>query len=593
MSKINVNNPNEIKKEIKSMTGAQIFLECLKEEGVEEIFGYPGGVILHIYNEIYSCKEIKHYLVRHEQAALHAAEGYARVTGKPGVALVTSGPGACNAITGIANAYYDGYPIVVFTGQVSSELIGNDAFQEADIVGITRSCCKHNYLVKDVKDLPRVIKEAFHIATTGKPGPVVVDMPKDILVNSTEFIYPKKVHLPGYNPNYNGHPLQIAKALNLLSQAERPVIMCGGGVIASEASEELLKLAKTLNIPVVNTLMGTGGFPQTDELSLGMVGMHGNYWANLAVSNCDVLFAVGARFSDRVTGKISKFCSDAKVIHVDIDPCSISKNVAVDIPIVGDAKRIIADMLNIINPEEIEKKASCKALWMEQINDWRQKRVKPFVVSKKINPQTAIEQIYEQTKSKDPIIATEVGQHQMWTALLYKFDTPRKFVSSGGLGTMGFGFPAAMGAQVAYPDKLVINIAGDGSIQMNIQELATCVHYNIPVKIFIINNGYLGMVRQWQERLFNAQYSETVMTGPDYVKLAEAYGATGFRVEKEEDLIPTIQKAINTPGPVIVDFIVEEMDAVFPWVLAGQPICNVLLGKENTKCQKENCNGCH
>ena len=592
MSKMNITNPKEIKKELKSLTGAQIFIECLKEEGVDEIFGYPGGVILHIYNELYNCKEIKHYLVRHEQGAIHAAEGYARVTGKPGVALVTSGPGACNAITGIANAYYDGYPIVVFTGQVSSELIGNDAFQEADIVGITRSCCKHNYLVKDVKELPRVIKEAFHIATTGKPGPVIVDMPKDILVNKTDFIYPEKVHLPGYNPNYNGHPLQIAKSLNLLCKAERPVIMCGGGVITGEASEDLFKLAKILNIPVVNTLMGTGGFPQTDELSLGMVGMHGNYWANLAVTNCDVLFAVGSRFSDRVTGKINKFCPDAKVIHVDIDPCSISKNVPVDIPIVGDAKRILSDMLNIINPEEIQKQAEKKVVWLEQINEWKQKRAKPTVISEKINPTVVFEQIYEQTKSRNPIIATEVGQHQMWTALLYKFNNPRKFVSSGGLGTMGFGFPAAMGAQVACPDQLVINIAGDGSIQMNIQELATCVHYNIPVKIFIINNGYLGMVRQWQERLFNKQYSETVMTGPDYVKLAEAYGATGFRVEKEEDLVPTIQQAINTPGPVIVDFIVESMEAVFPWVLAGDAISNVLLCKCERKCSKIECENC-
>jgi len=585
-------NHKEIKKELKTLTGAQIFIECLKEEGVKEIFGYPGGVILHIYNELYSCKEIKHYLVRHEQAAIHAAEGYARVTGKAGVALVTSGPGACNAITGIANAYYDGYPLVVFTGQVSSELIGNDAFQEADIVGITRSCCKHNYLVKDVKDLPRVIKEAFHIATTGKPGPVIVDMPKDILVHKTEFIYPEKVHLPGYNPNYNGHPLQIAKSLNLLYKAERPIIMCGGGVVNSEASQELFKLAKILNIPVVNTLMGTGGFPQTDELSLGMAGMHGNYWANLAVSNCDVLFALGARFSDRVTGKISKFCADAKVIHVDIDPCSISKNVSVDIPIVGDAKRILSDMLNTVNPEQIQEQADKKLLWLEQINEWRQKRAKPTVVSDKINPTTVFEKIYEQTKSANPIIATEVGQHQMWTALLYKFDAPRKFVSSGGLGTMGFGFPAAMGAQVACPDDLVINIAGDGSIQMNIQELATCVHYNIPVKIFIINNGYLGMVRQWQERLFNKQYSETLITGPDYVKLAEAYGATGFRVEKEEDIVPAIQKAIETPGPVIVDFIVESMEAVFPWVLAGDPICNVLLCKCEKKCSQEECENC-
>ena len=582
----------ETKKELKTLTGAQIFLECLRKEGVDEIFGYPGGVILHIYDELYSCDFIKHYLVRHEQGAVHAAEGYARVTGRPGVALVTSGPGACNTITGLANAYYDGYPMVLFTGQVASSLIGNDAFQEADIVGITRPCCKHNYLVKDVKDLPRVIKEAFHIATTGKPGPVVVDIPKDVLVNKTEFKYPEKIHLPGYNPNYNGHPLQVAKALNLLYKAEKPVIMCGGGVIASEASEEIFKLAKTLNIPVVNTLMGTGGFPQTDELSLGMVGMHGTYWANHAVTNCDVLFAVGARFSDRVTGKISKFCSDAKLVHIDIDPCSISKNVPVDIPIVGDAKRILADMLEIINPEEIEKTAKNKCLWLAEIQDWKKKKAEPTVNSHRLNPVEVIKTIYEQTKDKEPIIATEVGQHQMWTAQLYKFDNPRKFVTSGGLGTMGFGFPAAMGAQVAYPDRLVIDIAGDGSIQMNIQELATCVHYNIPVKIFIINNGYLGMVRQWQERLFNEQYSHTLITGPDYVKLAEAYGATGFRVEKEEELIPVIHKAIETPGPVIVDFIVESMEAVFPWVLAGEPISNVLLCKGQNKCLKHNCENC-
>lgn len=584
-----VNNSNETRKELRTLTGAQIFIECLKKEGVKEIFGYPGGVILHIYNELYGCEEIKHYLVRHEQGALHAAEGYARVTGKPGVALVTSGPGACNAITGIANAYYDGYPMVVFTGQVSSDLIGNDAFQEADIVGITRPCCKHNYLVKNVKDLPRVVKEAFHIASTGKPGPVVIDLPKDVLVNKCQFDYPEKVHLPGYNPNYNGHPLQIAKALNLLTKAERPVIMCGGGVIAAEASEELYKLAKTLNIPVVNTLMGAGGYPQTDDLSLGMAGMHGTYAANHAVSDCDVLFAVGARFSDRVTGKISKFCCDAKVVHIDIDPCSISKNVPVDIPIVGDAKRILGDMLNIINPEEIQKKAECKIAWLTQINEWKQKKAKQIPPSDKINPAEAISKIYELTKDKDPVVATEVGQHQMWTALLYKFDKPRRFVTSGGLGTMGFGFPSAMGAQVACPDKLVLNIAGDGSIQMNIQELATCVRYDIPVKIFVINNGYLGMVRQWQERLFDEQYSETVMTGPDYVKLADAYGATGFRVEKEDELASTIQKAIETPGPVIVDIIVEEMEAVFPWVLAGEPICNTLLCKGKGKCNCEDC----
>ena len=562
----------------KVLTGAQIFIQCLIQEGVKEIFGYPGGVILPIYEELYHTKEVKHYLVRHEQGALHAAEGYARVTGKPGVALVTSGPGACNAITGITNAYYDGYPLVVFTGQVALSLIGNDAFQEADIVGITNACTKHNYLVKDVKDLPRIIKEAFHIATTGKPGPVVVDLPKDVLTSKTEFVYPDKVKLPGYNPTYTGHPVQIAKALELLYKAERPVVIAGGGVIASEASEELTKLAKILNIPVVNTLMGSGAFPGTDELALGMLGMHGNYWSNIAVSNCDVLFAVGTRFSDRVTGKLDKFCAEAKKIHIDIDPCSISKNIPVDIPIVGDAKQVLTEMLNSLNEEEAGKNLEKKHFWMNKISEWRQKKVKPTVKSEKLSPQVVIEKIYEYTKDKDAIIATEVGQHQMWTAQLYKFDKPRRFVSSGGLGTMGFGFPAAMGAQVAFPDRLVINVAGDGSIQMNIQELATCVRYNIPVKICIINNGYLGMVRQWQEKLFNENYSETIMTGPDYVKLADAYGAKGFSVTKEEEITPVLEQALNINGPVIIDFHVEPFEIVYPWVLAGDPICKVLLG---------------
>ncbi len=570
----------KIKTEIKTLTGAQIFVECLKAEGVKDIFGYPGGVILHIYDELYNCEDINHYLVRHEQGAVHAAEGYARVTGKPGVALVTSGPGACNTITGLANAYYDGYPIVVFTGQVASSLIGNDAFQEADIVGITMPCCKHNYLVKDTKDLPRIIKEAFHIATTGKPGPVVIDMPKDILTGKAEFIYPEKVSLPGYSPNYNGHPLQIAKALNLLYKADKPLILCGGGVIAADATEELKKLVKALNIPVANTLMGTGGYPGTDDLSLGLVGMHGNYWANMATSNCDVLFTVGARFSDRVTGKLAKFCSDAKVIHIDIDPCSISKNVPVDVPIVGDAKRVLGDMLNIINFDEIQKKADKKKEWIEQINVWKQRKTKPLPPTEKMAPQTVIQRIYELTKDKDPVICTEVGQHQMWTGLMYKFDQPRRFVTSGGLGTMGFGFPAAVGAKVACPDRPVINIAGDGSIQMNIQELGTCMQNNIGVKVFIINNEYLGMVRQWQERLFNKQYSHTHIASPDYVKLAEAYGATGIRVTREEEIESAVNKALETDGPVIVEFIVDSMEAVFPWVLAGEPICNVLMGKE-------------
>ncbi len=560
-----------------TMNGAKIFLECLKKEGVTEIFGYPGGVILSIYEALYNDTDIKHYLVRHEQAAVHAAEGYARTTGKPGVALVTSGPGACNTITGIANAYYDGYPLVVFTGQVGSNQIGNDAFQEADIVGITRSCCKHNYLVNNVNDLPRIIKEAFHIATTGKPGPVVVDMPKDILTDKAVFSYPTEIKLPGYNPNYEGHPRQISKALQMLCEAERPVIISGGGVIAAEASEQLTQLANRLHIPVCNTLMGTGTYPADNELSLGMLGMHGNYWANYAVTHCDTLFAVGTRFNDRITGCLKRFAKDAKVIHIDIDPCSISKNVPVDVPIVGDAKIVLNQMLEELDKNDYETNASIKDIWFEQIDEWKQKRACPSVNSEKLNPLTVINKIYEHTKDLKPIVATEVGQHQMWTAQIYKFNEPRKLVTSGGLGTMGFGFPAAIGASIAHKDAVVLNIAGDGSIQMNIQELATCVEYNIPVITCIINNGYLGMVRQWQEKLFDKHYSQTKISAPDFVKLAEAYGALGFRVEKEEDIIPVLQQAIEVRRPVFIDFVVEPFEMVYPWVLAGNPINKILM----------------
>ncbi len=559
------------------ISGAKIFLECLKEEGVDKIFGYPGGVILHIYDELYNCDFIKHYLVRHEQAAVHAAEGYARITGKPGVVLVTSGPGACNAITGIANAYYDSYPLVVFTGQVDSKLIGNDAFQEADIVGITRSCCKHNYLVKNINDLPRVIKESFHIAKTGKPGPVVVSLPKDVLTSKMEFKYPDKIVLPGYNPNYEGHPMQCKKALKLLCEAQRPAIISGGGVIHSDAWMEIRELAKKLNIPVATTLMGIGTYPQDDNLSLGMLGMHGNYWANLAISNCDVLFAVGTRFNDRITGCLKRFCKDAQVIHVDIDPCSISKNVHVDIPIVGDAKNVLNIMLREFNTGKYTYEENFRRAWVEQINSWKSKRVIRAVENGKMSPQTVIEHIYEKTKDKNPIIATEVGQHQMWTAQLFKFNKPRQLVTSGGLGTMGFGFPAAIGAQIADKDRLVFNIAGDGSIQMNIQELMTCVDYKIPVKIAVINNGYLGMVRQWQEKLFNKHYSQTPITSPDYVKLAEAYGVLGMRITEESQIDTALDKAMAYDGPVIMDFVVEPFEMVYPWVLAGKPLNEVLL----------------
>lgn len=578
MSKMKIQTVNSTEQNTQVMSGARIFIEALKKEGVKELFGYPGGVILPIYEEIYHCKEIKHYLVRHEQGAVHAAEGFARVTGKPGVVLVTSGPGACNTVTGIANAYYDGYPIVVFTGQVSSELIGNDAFQEADIVGITRPCCKHNYLVKDVRDLARIIKEAFHIATTGKPGPVVIDLPKDVLTSKTEFVYPDTIKLPGYNPTYIGHPMQINKALNLLYEAQRPVILAGGGVVSSDSSVELTKLARALHVPVANTLMGTGAFPGEDENALGLTGMHGNYWANMAITNCDVLFAIGTRFSDRVTGNLEKYCPDAKIIHVDIDPCSISKNVPVDIPIVGHCKNILTDMLESLDEKKLAECNPIRNEWLKQVHEWKQTKIVPTRKTEKLYPQHVIEKIYQYTKDKDVIIATEVGQHQMWSAQLFKFKESRRFISSGGLGTMGFGFPSAMGAQVAFPDRLVIDIAGDGSIQMNIQELATCVEYNIPVKVCIINNGYLGMVRQWQGHLYNNHFSESCISAPDFVKVAEAYGATGFRVNKEEEIESTLQKAIETPGPVFIDFVVEPLEAVYPWVLAGDPINKILLG---------------
>lgn len=561
----------------KELTGAQIFIESLRKEGVDTIFGYPGGVILNIYEQLYHTKDIKHYLVRHEQAAIHAAEGYARVTDKCGVALVTSGPGATNTITGLANAYLDGYPIVVFTGQVGTNLIGNDAFQEADIVGITRSCTKHNYLVKDVKDLARTIKEAFYIANTGKKGPVVIDLPKSILDEKAEFNYPEKVCLEGYNPTYKGNPKQISKALQLLCNAKRPAIISGGGVISSDASDELTELARLLNIPVATTLMGIGTYPLNDGKALGMLGMHGNYWANYAVCECDVLLAVGTRFNDRVTGPLSKFAKGAQIIHIDIDPCSISKNISADIPIVGDAKIILKDMLDEFKAKNYGIHKEAKKAWFDKIEKWKERRVIPEIQSEKLHAHMVLEQLFEYTKSYDPIVATEVGQHQMWTAQMFNCTLPRRLLTSGGLGTMGFGFPAAMGASAANKERLVLNIAGDGSIQMNIQELATCVEYNLPVKVIIMNNGYLGMVRQWQEKLYHGHYSHTKISSPDFVKLAQAYGAKGIRIEKEGEIIPALKEAIEYPGPVFLDFIIEPFETVYPWVLAGKPMHEVLL----------------
>lgn len=556
---------NNIESKTRVLTGSEILIESLKAEGVDCIFGYPGAIVLPIYEQLFHCKEIKHYLVRHEQAAVHAAEGYARVTGRAGVALVTSGPGATNTVTSIANAYYDGFPLVVLTGQVDSRLIGDDAFQEADTVGITRSCCKHNYLVKDVTKLARVIKEAFHIATTGKPGPVVIDLPKDVIDAVTEFEYPETVHLPGYKPTYSGHTLQNLKALSMLYEAKRPVILAGGGVISSNASEELYKIATMLKIPVANTLMGIGTFPQDHELSLGMAGMFGNHWTNKAIAEADVLFAIGTRFSDRVTGELKTFCKKAKIIHIDIDPCSISKNVPSDIPIVGDAKRILASMLASIDNNEVEKSFEKKLSWLNKILGWKAIPVPSDSSIEILRPQTAIRAIYEHTKDRKPIVTTEVGQHQMWTSLLFNFNEPRHFVTSGGLGTMGFGFPAAIGAQVAFPDRLVLDISGDGSFQMNLQEIATCVSYNLPVKVCIINNNCLGMVRQLQEKHFNENYSETFITSPDYVKLAEAYGAKGFRISKESDIAGILDEAMSCSGPAIIEFQVSPYETIYPW----------------------------
>ncbi len=567
------------------LTGAQIFFECLKREGVEVIFGYPGGAVLDIYHEM-SRHDIRHILVRHEQGATHMADGYARASGKVGVCLVTSGPGATNTVTGIATAYMDSIPIVVFTGQVPTPLIGNDAFQEVDIVGITRPCTKHNYLVKDVRDLARIIKEAFYLARSGRPGPVLVDLPKDVIQSATNFTYPDAINLRGYKPTIEPHKGQIKRAAQALRKAKRPVIYAGGGVIHSSASKELTKLAELLQIPVTTTLMGLGAFPAVKEkgsfelhpLWLGMLGMHGTYRANMAVTHCDVLFAVGARFDDRVTGKIEGFAPKATIIHIDVDPTSISKNVQVDIPIVGDCKRALRKLIELFQSESVEDIEQLRAPWLEQIREWRE--TYPLAYEQKgerIRPQYVVEKIYELSKG-DAIITTEVGQNQMWTAQYYHFTEPRTLITSGGLGTMGYGLPAAIGAQVARPDKLVIDIAGDGSIQMNIQELTTAVCNNLPVKIAILNNSYLGMVRQWQELFYEKNYCETCLdASPDFVRLAEAYGAVGLRATKPEEVEPVIKKAFEIDKPVLIDFVVEPEEGVYPMVPAGKTITEMLL----------------
>ncbi|WP_147821581.1 biosynthetic-type acetolactate synthase large subunit [Salidesulfovibrio onnuriiensis] len=561
------------------LTGAQILLKCLEEEGVDAMFGFPGGAVIDIYDEIPNFS-IEHILVRHEQGAIHAADGYARATGKTGVCLVTSGPGATNTVTGIATAYMDSIPVVIFTGQVPSPLIGNDAFQEVDIVGITRPCTKHNYLVQDVRDLARTVKQAFYLARTGRPGPVLVDVPKDLMSQKCEFEYPESISLRSYNPNVKPHIGQIRKLAQLIKKAERPLIYSGGGVISSKSHEELRWLARELRIPVTSTLMGLGAYPGDDEeLWLGMLGMHGTYCANMAVNNCDLLLAVGARFDDRVTGKISEFAPHATIVHIDVDPTSIQKNVSVHVPLVADCKSALAalqkEMKSIKGEVNWQRKHE---QWLEQIIEWNRLHPLTYIDDEvKIKPQYVVEKIYEITKG-DAIVCTEVGQNQMWAAQFYKVKEPNTFLTSGGLGTMGYGFPAAMGAQRAFPDKLVVNIAGDGSIQMNIQEMMTVVCNKLPVKIVILNNGYLGMVRQWQELFYKKNYCATCMDAqPDFVKLAEAYGAAGYRITEKKDVEKVLREAFEVDKPCIVDVRVAQEENVYPMVPAGASLTEMLL----------------
>jgi acetolactate synthase I/II/III large subunit len=571
------------------ISGAEIFLECLKKEGVKHIFGYPGGVILNIFDLLHDEKDLQLILTRHEQGAVHAADGYARASGKPGVALVTSGPGATNTVTGIATASMDSIPLVVFSGQVPTLLIGNDAFQEADIVGITRPCTKYNYLVKDVKDLAETIKEAFYIATTGRPGPVLIDLPKDVTSSKTEFVWPESTNIRSYRPTYEGNKFMINQAAHMIARAKQPVIVAGGGVILSGASKELKELAEYTDVPVTMTLMGLGGFPGSHKLSLGMPGMHGTFFANKAIQEADLLVAVGMRFDDRVTGKIAAFAPNAKIVHIDIDPTSIRKNVRVDVPIVGDVKRVLTVLNKVMKEEVKEQWREVRKAWLKQIAAWKAER--PMSYDREadvIKPQYVVEKIYELTKG-DAIIATEVGQNQMWTAQFYKFDKPRTLLSSGGLGTMGYGFPAAIGAQFAFPNKLVIDVAGDGSIQMNIQELATAVINKLPVKIAILNNRYLGMVRQWQELFFQERYAHTKLddTVPDFVKIAEAYNAVGLRATKRSEVEPVLKEAFSIKRPVMMDFVVDWKEKVYPMVPAGAAIDEMLFLEEEKKAEKK------
>jgi acetolactate synthase I/II/III large subunit len=559
------------------LKGTQILLQILKEENVDTIFGYPGGSVIDIYDELYR-SDIKHILVRHEQGAVHAADGYARASGKVGVALVTSGPGATNTVTGIATAHSDSIPLVVFTGQVPTTLIGNDAFQESDITGITRPCTKHNFLVRNVEDLAPTIKEAFQIARTGRPGPVLVDLPKNVMASSTEYD-PTTTVIKMDEPLHKASSKKYLQAMDLLKEAKHPVVMIGGGVLLGKATEELRKFIEKARIPVTSTLMGLSGFPGTHPLWLGMLGMHGTYYANMAISHCDLLIALGVRFSDRVTGKIETFAEKAKIIQIDVDPSSINKNVVVDLPIVSDIQVALKQVNRMLDEQQFKLNEAERQAWLDQVDAWKQEVPLTYCrTGEAIKPQFVIEKLFEMTRGK-AIITTEVGQNQMWAAQFYQYDNPHTFLSSGGLGTMGYGLPAAIGAQCAFPDALVVDIAGDGSIQMNIQEMATAIQYNLPVKILLLNNNYLGMVRQWQELFYEKRYSHTdMMVTPDFVKVAEAYGFLGLRATRPEEVEAVLKQGLFTPRPVLMEFRVAREECVYPMVRPGGSISDMTLG---------------
>ncbi|WP_353570176.1 acetolactate synthase 3 catalytic subunit [Candidatus Albibeggiatoa sp. nov. BB20] len=564
------------------LTGAEILIRCLEAENTEFIFGYPGGSVLHIYDALFKQNKMQHILVRHEQAALHAADGYARSTGKPGVVFVTSGPGATNAVTGIATAYLDSVPMVVISGQVPTSLIGNDAFQEVDTIGITRPCVKHNFLVSDIKDLAETIKKAFHIATTGRPGPVLVDIPKDITAHTTVFEYPHTIEMRSYKPVVSGHPGQIRKAADLILSAKRPVIYTGGGVILGNASEELVEFTRLLGYPITQTLMGLGSYPATDTQFIGMLGMHGTYEANMAMHECDVLIAIGARFDDRVTGELEKFCPYAQIIHVDIDPSSISKNVRVDIPIVGAVDNVLQEMTKTIREAGKQPDSDALANWWVKIDAWRSNNCLDYDRdSVVIKPQFVIEKLWEVTKG-DAYITSDVGQHQMFAAQFYKFDKPRRWINSGGLGTMGFGLPAAIGTKLAFPNEEVACITGEASIQMCIQELSTCKQFDLPIKIINLNNRYMGMVRQWQEMFYDKRYSHSYMDAlPDFIKLAESYGHVGMQIEKPEDVEGALREAMAMKDRLVfIDFLTDQTENVYPMVAAGKGQHEMLLSPE-------------